>query len=186
MGKIILVTGGARSGKSLFAERYAAAHGKTVAYIATAQIYDEEMRDRVKRHRERRPDNWVTYEAPYQAENVFKEIATETILFDCLTLYMTNLLLSQQAPADREERFTYIMTEIEKLLNAAQQCGKTVVFVTNEVGDGIVPENELAREYRDVAGSVNQKMAAAADDVYAVICGLAINIKQLAVSPEEV
>ena len=186
MGKIILVTGGARSGKSLFAEKYAASHGTTVAYIATAQIYDEEMRDRVRRHRERRPDNWVTYEAPYHAETVLREAAAEVILFDCLTLYITNLLLAEKTPANREERFGFIMAEIEKLLQAALTCGKKVVFVTNEVGCSIVPENELAREYRDVAGSVNQKMAAAADDVYAVMCGLAVNIKQLAVSPEEV
>lgn len=182
-GKIILVTGGARSGKSTFAEQYAATQGKAVAYIATAQIYDAEMQERVNLHRVRRPRNWRTYEAPYADKDTMKEAAAaaDVVLFDCLTLYTTNLLLSDDAPKVREERTEYILNRIEQLLEAARQSAATNIFVTNEVGLGIVPDNALAREYRDVAGWVNQRVSACADEVYLVVSGLPVEIKKLAV-----
>ena len=180
--QIILVTGGARSGKSSFAEQYAAASPQPVAYIATAQIYDDEMEERVKLHQQRRPGHWLTWEAPYNAHEVLVEAAkeAETILFDCLTLYTTNLMLSPAAPADRQERFRYVHDQIEMLLSSAAATGKRVIFVTNEVGLGIVPENPLAREYRDLAGTVNQKVAAIAGEVYVSVCGITVDIKRLA------
>lgn len=185
-GKIILVTGGARSGKSTFAEKYAARAGKQIAYIATAQIYDDEMRERVDLHKSRRPADWVTYEAPFDADVTLGRIAPEVdaVLFDCLTLYTSNLLLAPEAPASREERLAAIKNKISLLLEAARSGRATVVFVTNEVGLGIVPENALAREYRDVAGLVNQQVAAVADAVYLVVSGLAVEIKKLATALE--
>lgn len=188
MGNIILVTGGARSGKSVFAERYADRLGKTVAYIATAQIYDDEMRIRVDRHQKRRPSNWLTFEAPYHADKALRQAAVQadTVLFDCLTLYTTNLLLADEAPREPEQRFIYIINEISKLVDAAAAANKTVIFVTNEVGMGIVPDNALAREYRDVAGIANQTIAAKADEVYLVVSGLAVELKKLAVNVAEV
>ena len=183
--KLILVTGGARSGKSTFAEGLASRAAGPVAYIATAQIYDEEMRQRVDLHQERRPADWRTYEAPYGADAVLATALQEpvqAVLFDCLTLYTSNLLLGPAAPADREQRASHILREIDKLLAVARQGTATVIFVSNEVGMGIVPDNPLAREYRDVAGWVNQKVAAAADQVYLVVSGLAIEIKEKAVS----
>ena len=184
---IILVTGGARSGKSLFAERYAATSNQPVAYIATAQIYDDEMKERVKLHQYRRPTHWLTWEAPYNAHEAITQAGqqADTILFDCLTLYTTNLMLSPEAATDREERFAYVMRQATKLLASAQATGKTVIFVTNEVGMGIVPDNAMAREYRDLAGAVNQTIAIAADEVYLTVSGLAVNIKKLAFQPGE-
>ena len=186
-GKIVLVTGGARSGKSTFAERYAARGGRPVAYIATAQIYDDEMKERVSIHQSRRPANWPTFEAPYNADEVMAKAvqSAETVLFDCLTLYTSNLLLAPDAPTDREERRQAVLDGIEKLLASAKQGNCDVIFVTNEVGLGIVPDNALAREYRDVAGLVNQKVAANADEVYLVVSGLAVELKKIAVNLEE-
>jgi adenosylcobinamide kinase/adenosylcobinamide-phosphate guanylyltransferase len=188
VGKIVLVTGGARSGKSLFAERYAAKYGEIVAYIATAQIYDDEMSSRVERHRQRRPASWRTWEAPYHADQSIHEasMVADIVLFDCLTLYTTNLMLSAEAPQDVEKRFQYVMKETDKLIARAQAGGKTVIFVTNEVGMGIVPDNPMAREYRDLAGSVNQKIAAEAEEVYLVISGIPVEIKNLAATLSEV
>jgi adenosylcobinamide kinase/adenosylcobinamide-phosphate guanylyltransferase len=180
-GKILLITGGTRSGKSVFAEQYAAAQSDKVAYIATAQIYDQEMQTRVALHRKRRPDTWQTFEAPYHADQILLEAATkaDVILFDCLTIYTSNLLLSDSTPSNRAERFQYIMEEIDKLLYFSRESQATILFVTNEVGMGIVPENALAREYRDIAGMVNQKIAACADEVYLVICGLPVELKKI-------
>lgn len=181
--KIVVVTGGARSGKSTFAERYAAALTNRIAYIATAQIYDDEMQRRVDMHRQRRPATWCTVEAPYEAHLAIKQLPgqVQVVLFDCLTLYTTNLLLNPNAPADPEQRYQFIMNDIHKLVAAARASGLTVIFVTNEVGNGIVPENALAREYRDVAGLVNQYVAAQADEVYLVVCGIAAELKKLGV-----
>lgn len=186
-GKIILVTGGARSGKSTFAERYAALGGQRIAYIATAQIFDDEMKERVSIHQSRRPANWLTFEAPYKAEEAMAQAVrrADYVLFDCLTLYTSNLLLAPDAPATREERCQAVLAAIEKLLVSAKQGNCDVIFVTNEVGLGIVPDNALAREYRDVAGLVNQKVAATADEVYLVVSGLAVELKKIAVSLEE-
>jgi len=183
-GKIILVTGGARSGKSLFAEQYAIAQGEKLAYIATAQIYDQEMASRVALHRGRRANNWQTFEAPYDAHQTMELAAKEAkvILFDCLTLYMSNLLLASHTTDQPEDKFQYIMEQIDKLLASAKASQAIVLFVTNEVGMGIVPDNALARQYRDIAGSVNQKVAAAADEVYLVVSGLAVEIKKRAVT----
>ncbi len=180
-GKIVLITGGTRSGKSVFAEQYAATQSDKVAYIATAHIYDQEMQTRVTLHRERRPDTWQTFESPYHADQILLEAAkhADVILFDCLTLYTSNLLLSTNTPTDREARFQYVMGEIDKLLLSSQKSQSTILFVTNEVGMGIVPENALAREYRDIAGMVNQKIAADADEVYLVICGLPVELKKI-------
>lgn len=181
MGRIILITGGARSGKSAFAEKCAAAAGRRVAYIATAQVYDDEMARRVKLHRQRRPDSWVTLEAPYDAEEAMEKALQQagSVLFDCLTLYTSNLLLSEQAPKEAEKRAAYILEKMEALLKVARSAQGTIVFVTNEVGFGIVPDNALAREYRDIAGWVNQKVAEYAQEVYLVVSGIPLSIKNL-------
>ncbi len=187
-GKIILVTGGARSGKSEFAERYVLHFSPKCDYIATAEILDEEMAERVRLHRARRDARWVNHEAPYHADETFKALGDETgcVLFDCLTVYMANLMYGQDAPeGEFLERCNYVLAEVDKLLEAARATGKTVVFVTNEVGGGIVPENKVAREYRDLAGWVNQKVADAADSVYYCVCGQAVDVKKLAYKFED-
>ncbi len=188
MGKIVLVTGGARSGKSRFAEQYAARNGRQVAYIATAEIYDSEMEFRVKLHRQRRPADWKTYEAPYDAHETLTEAAhngVDMVLFDCLTLYVSNFLCSLESIADSHRNYMLAKEKIDLLLAAAKESPGTTIFVTNEVGSGIVPENHLSREYRDIVGIVNQWVGRAADEVYLVTCGLAVNIKHLAESWEE-
>lgn len=183
MGKLILVTGGARSGKSSFAEKYAMLHGKKIAYIATAEIRDEEMRYRIDLHRQRQPENWQTYEAPLAPERAIQQAVAagnDLILFDCLTLYLSNLLCQPDLPADLEAQHDHVLGKITSLLRAIAVCDSTVVIVTNEVGAGIVPENALARQYRDLSGLANQAIARDAADVYLVACGLPLNIKKLA------
>lgn len=183
MGKIILVTGGARSGKSRFAEQYAKNKGNKLAYIATAEVLDLEMADRVKLHQERRKDCWETFEAPFAAEQAIKAASDAqfpVILFDCLTVYTANLLLAEQSDCI-ETRRKNVMLKTAAVLHAAKESSSTIIFVTNEVGMGIVPDNALSREYRDLAGWINQEFAAAANEVYLVVCGLAVELKQAAV-----
>ena len=183
MSEIVMVTGGARSGKSEFAERYVLHYAPKCDYIATAEILDAEMAERVRLHRARRDARWVNHEAPYHAEETFKALGAETgaVLFDCLTIYMCNLFYGKEAPQGTFlERCDFVFAEIEKLLAAAKACGKRVVFVTNEVGCGIVPENQMAREYRDLAGWVNQRVAEASDKVFYCVAGQAVDMKKLA------
>lgn len=186
--KTVFVIGGTRSGKSAFAETYVKRYGKKIAYIATAQIYDQEMKERIALHQQRRPEIWTTYEAPFQADQAIKKAVCtghDTILFDCISVYISNLLLSQMEFMEEAGRRMYIMTNIERLLSAAANAQRSVVFVSNEVGMGIVPENALAREYRDLAGQANQQIAAAAAETYAVFCGIAIDLKRSAVHWED-
>ena len=187
MGQIVLVTGGVRSGKSAFAERYAAhcaeTHGAKVAYIATAQVYDEEMRQRVDLHQARRPADWVTYEAPFETENAVRAAGAEygVILFDCITMFLSNDML--QYPEEEQERDSFALhveERIHALIQAAEDVDATTIFVTNEVGAGIVPEYRRGRLYRDMAGLANQQLARRAAEVYLVTCGIPVNIKRLA------
>lgn len=182
MNKIILVTGGARSGKSSFAENYVTIHGKDIAYIATSQIYDDEMAYRVKLHQQRRPSSWTTFESPFDAHlAINKALKThDTILFDCLTLYLSNYICSEQTTYySMNELVNGAKTLMQKLINTINNNfnNKTCVFVTNEVGAGIVPENALARKYRDLAGLCNQEIAKNATDVYFVVSGIPMKIK---------
>lgn len=192
--KLILITGGARSGKSAFAEAYAKAaslEGR-VAYIATAQVYDEEMKYRVQRHRERRPQGWQTFEAPTE-EAVLAALREtgenfDVILFDCLTLYLSNFLCSCSEEELQHEKGLYkqIQAMAERLLSvvSAMTRARALVVVTNEVGAGIVPENHLARLYRDLSGLLNQQLADAAEAVYLTACGQAVNLKKMGLKAE--
>ena len=182
MGKIILVTGGARSGKSSLAEKLALKiGGGRAAYIATAQIFDDEMKFRVEVHKSRRGDNWRTFEAPFNAEEKILAAAEnfDAILFDCVTIYISNFLCAAELD---DEKFLYdnLRGLIEKLIDAAQKSDATTIFVTNEVGGGIVPENKLARRFRDLAGLANQMLAAQADKVFLTVAGVAVDVKKLA------
>ncbi|MDO4203284.1 MAG: bifunctional adenosylcobinamide kinase/adenosylcobinamide-phosphate guanylyltransferase [Selenomonadaceae bacterium] len=185
MGKIVLVTGGSRSGKSTYAEEYVAKLykcGEKVGYIATSQIFDDEMKFRVRLHQERRPAEWTTYEAPFDAHLALKQAAADgctAVLFDCVTIYMSNLLCSLESIDDSDENYALANEKISALIEAARSKEGTTVFVTNEVGSGIVPENKLSREYRDIAGLANQWLAAAADEAYFVVCGIPVNLKEL-------
>ncbi|MBO4402029.1 MAG: bifunctional adenosylcobinamide kinase/adenosylcobinamide-phosphate guanylyltransferase [Selenomonadaceae bacterium] len=177
MAEIILVTGGARSGKSTFAEKLALKIGEgRAAYIATAQIFDDEMAQRVEMHKARRDKNWTNFEAPFDAEKILAEVGG-VVLFDCVTIYLTNWLLTQNL--DDKNLHSEFENWIEKLIAAARNSSATVIFVSNEVGAGIVPENKLARVFRDFAGLANQRIAAAAAQVYLTVAGIAVDIKKL-------
>lgn len=182
MNKIILITGGARSGKSTFAEKLASSltEGKK-AYIATAQIFDEEMANRVKMHQSRRDDTWVTFESPFKAETAIEDAdgIADVILFDCMTIYISNFLCAYESLDDLDNINAALKTLVNKLLDAAKRINGTLIIVTNEVGCGIVPENKLARVFRDCAGIANQMIAAAADEVYLTVCGIPVNLKKL-------
>lgn len=181
MSKIILVTGGARSGKSSFAEKLALkCGGGRAAYIATAQIFDDEMAYRVKVHRERRGNEWQTFEAPFNAEEKISAAGKNfgAILFDCVTIYVSNFVCTANLD-DEEKLYRNLRGMIQNLIDAAKNSDAVTIFVTNEVGAGIVPENKLARHFRDLAGLANQMLAAAADQVFLTVAGIAIDIKIL-------
>ncbi len=165
---LTLVVGGARSGKSRFAERLVQASGLARCYIATAQAYDDEMRDRIAQHQEDRGPNWHTIEAPMNLCAALDTVPTgAATLIDCATLWLTNHLL---ADSDLD-------AEGDKLLDALANSAGPIVIVSNEVGMGIVPENKLARLFRDAQGRLNQKIAARADLVVTVIAGLPLALK---------
>ena len=181
MGKIILVTGGARSGKSSFAERYVAKYGRKIGYIATSQICDEEMEYRVKLHQERRPAEWETFEAPFDAHKVIGEQGKkfDMFLFDCVTIYISNVMSTLEDIDDFDGNYQHVTKALQQLIDSILDSDATVVMVTNEVGSGIVPNNRLAREYRDLAGLANQMLAEAAEKVYLVVSGIPVDIKKL-------
>ncbi|TXN26915.1 bifunctional adenosylcobinamide kinase/adenosylcobinamide-phosphate guanylyltransferase [Methylobacterium sp. WL19] len=161
-----LVLGGARSGKSLHAERLVEAHPAPWLYLATAQAWDDEMRERVALHRSRRSADWITRDVPIDlAEAV--AAATGPVLVDCLTLWLTNLILSE---ADVEAATV-------ALIEACDRAPGPVVLVGNEVGLGIVPDNALARRFRDAAGRLHQRLAARADHVVFMVAGLPMIVK---------
>jgi len=175
MAKIVVFTGGARSGKSTRAEQYAARLGKPVIYVATAEAGDGEMQERIALHRERRSQAWHTLEAPVEVGAALREVGPGTVvLLDCLTLLISNVLLAHEsAPQPAVDR------EIETLLSAACERDLLLIVVTNEVGMGLVPEYPLGRLYRDLLGRAAQHMAAAADEVYLVVAGIAVELRAL-------
>ena len=195
---IIFLTGGARSGKSDFAQDLAEKLGKKRLYIASAQALDEEMKKRIENHQNKRGDRWDTLEAPIYLGKALKSALThyEVILIDCLTLWMSNLLLEYQ---QKSEQITKVVNkffdDLFKLKEGSKAqrlkgskaeippkkneiCAiKTVIVISNEVGLGIVPDNPLARMYRDRLGLLNQRMAKIADEVYILFSGIPLKIK---------
>ncbi|HOF87397.1 MAG TPA: bifunctional adenosylcobinamide kinase/adenosylcobinamide-phosphate guanylyltransferase [Armatimonadota bacterium] len=177
MSELTVILGGARSGKSTFAERLAAAHGGQVTYLATAQAFDDEMAARIAAHRAERPAGWRTVECPLDPAAAIRAHAADTdcFLLDCLTLLVSNLLLVDATTA--EDR---IRSATDAVLAAYHEAGADLLLVSNEVGLGLVPEYPLGRAYRDALGRANQRLAAAADRVYVLIAGLPVEVKALA------
>ena len=165
----LLVLGGARSGKSRYAQARAEALGGDLVYVATAQALDAEMTDRIAHHRADRGPEWATVEAPLELAAAIRaeDHPERVLLVDCLTLWTSNLIL-----ADRN-----IATATGDLVAAIGKAGCPVILVANEVGLGIVPDNALARRFRDEAGRVNQQIAAAVDEVMFVAAGLPLRFK---------
>ncbi|MCX5678280.1 MAG: bifunctional adenosylcobinamide kinase/adenosylcobinamide-phosphate guanylyltransferase [Candidatus Omnitrophica bacterium] len=172
MGKIIFILGGARSGKSNYATALAGKSGKKVAFIATCQGLDEEMRMRITSHRKQRPSSWKTFEEPLDIRKALKNARSgfDAILIDCLTLLVSNLLLKGVEGAAIEKKITGIIKELKNMKSDS-------IIVSNEVGLGIVPENNLARDFRDIGGRVNQIVAKEANEVYFLVSGLPVKIK---------
>jgi adenosylcobinamide kinase / adenosylcobinamide-phosphate guanylyltransferase len=167
--RLTLVLGGARSGKSRFAEKLAASHAPPWLYIATAEPLDEEMRQRIQEHRQRRGAMWRTLEAPYDLAAALPGAGGDcgVVLIDCLTLWLSNIMLAGRDPgAARAE-----------LLAALGKAETPVIAVTNEVGLGIVPDNPLARRFRDEQGRLNAELAAIADRVVLMAAGLPLTLK---------
>lgn len=170
MGKIILVTGGARSGKSSFAEKFAKINGSKLFFIATGQAIDKEMRERIKKHKRRRGNLWKVIEEPKRLSDALGKISKGTVVLDCITLWINNLI--QEGLRD-----SVIKREVLKVLKIANKGKFDTIMVTNEVGYGIVPNNRLARQYRDLLGAVNQLIAKKADTVYLMCSGIPLCIK---------
>lgn len=187
--RLVLIIGGARSGKSTFAERLAASSGKRVAFIATANPSDADMQDRIARHRASRPATWITIEEPLDLVRAVKEASTDAdvLLLDCITLWLSNWMGQQGNRDEVDDVFlknSYtesVLAAIEALLTTVKTlgAGKTLIVVTNEVGLGIVPMHPLSRVYRDALGWTNQRIARDAERVYLMITGIAVDIKKL-------
>ncbi|NSX56137.1 bifunctional adenosylcobinamide kinase/adenosylcobinamide-phosphate guanylyltransferase [Parasulfitobacter algicola] len=166
--KLTLVLGGASSGKSAFAERLIIATSLPKVYIATAQVWDDEMRIKVDRHRDMRGQGWRTVEEPMNMVAALSEVKEDEVaLLDCATLWLSNHLLAENDLAQAQD----------VLLHALEVCPATVVVVSNEVGSGIVPETPLGRRFRDAQGQLNQKLAEKADSVVMVTAGLPFALK---------
>ena len=180
MSRLTLVLGGVRAGKSAFAQRLASSGqrlpvARRVLFVATAEAGDDEMAARIEAHRDSRPQEWTTLEAPVDVVGALAPVIDDydTVLLDCLTLWVSNLLLQTPDPAAGET----ITAEAEALLALQRRSGAGWVVVSNEVGLGVIPPSELGRAYEDSLGRVNQMFAAQADAVYFMAAGLPLLLK---------
>lgn len=180
----VLVTGGARSGKSSFAEKLAMHRCQQGVYIATSHIYDEEMRERVELHQQQRQlagFPWETREEPYALRACLEQLSGScegaVVLVDCLTLWLTNWLLRYEGMSDAS---SLVMKQIDELVETVSSYSGQLILVTNEVGDGIVPEYPLGRQFRDLAGRMNQRVAEVCEQVFLVTVGIPMELKSRA------
>lgn len=184
---ITLVTGGARSGKSSFAERLCMSKSREATYVATAQAFDEEMMERISLHKLQRIQAnypWRNVEEPFQLVKLLRdwrqshpdteENEAPTVLLDCLTIWLSNILLSYEGQEDIQDK---VKAEIVRLVDEVQQYPGHLIMVTNEVGNGIVPEYPLGRLYRDLAGFMNQAISRSCSEVFLVTAGIPIELK---------
>lgn len=187
MSKLILVTGGARSGKSSFAESLLKGK-KSVLYIATALPYDEEMKERIKRHQAQRTKKWVTLEAFDNLDQYIRERTQDFdgILLDCITVMITNLLFNQKDFNENEFTEDFwpdfeqeVVLKLKDLIEEVRKSTETFIMVTNEIGMGLVPETRLSREFRDCAGRINQFLAKESDEVHFLVSGIPMKLKSL-------
>jgi adenosylcobinamide kinase/adenosylcobinamide-phosphate guanylyltransferase len=170
MARHVLVLGGARSGKTSFAERLAVRYGSRPAYLATAEALDSEMAERVQTHQRQRENRFVTIEQPLALAETLRATAShhDVILVDCLTLWISNLLGAGENVAEGVDDVVLALRDMESSM---------VIFVSNEVGLGIVPDNPMARNFRDLAGSTHQRLAEICSDVYFIAAGLPLTLK---------
>ncbi len=188
--RMVLVLGGARSGKSEFAETLMDRTDQArKGYIATSQILDEEMRYRVILHQKRRPASWRTFEVLHEAGPMMETIlaASDAVLFDCITMYVNNLLMDHidhrrvetLGVTDLEHLQQVLLSDLDAIFSAVSSVdGKEIIFVSDELGMGIVPGNAMSRVYRDLVGLANQYVAARAEAVYLSVAGITIDLKK--------
>lgn len=181
---MILVTGGARSGKSSHTERLVAQDCDHVLYIATSMVTDDEMASRVAKHRAQRPEHWRTWEGFRDVGEVIRHHLQpgEGVMLECITTMLANLLYEDSGGAEPETLDfaaleLFLDSQIDDLIAACQQSPAPVYIVTNELGMSITPENRLARHFVDIAGRANQKLAQAADEVWLVVSGIGVKLK---------
>ncbi len=176
---VILILGGARSGKSEYAQRLAEETGRSVLYVATATVGDEEMAERIARHRAARPAHWRTLEAPTGVGDALEAAIADAgvVLMDCLTLLVSNLLMELGETASEEALANRAVGELEEVLRVCKAHGATLIMVSNEVGMGLVPPYPMGRVYRDALGRVNQWLAARADRVVLMVAGIPLELK---------
>ena len=178
--KIVFVTGGAKSGKSSFVlDKVSGVEGKK-AFIATAEALDDEMKARINRHKAERGDEWETYEVPTKVSGVIADAISKhsAVVLDCLTIWLSNVLIGDQATEEKMDELINNLKQLKEspVCSTGPGCSELYI-VSNEVGMGIVPENDLAREFRDLAGSLNQRIAEISDEVYLVVAGIPVKIK---------
>jgi adenosyl cobinamide kinase/adenosyl cobinamide phosphate guanylyltransferase len=177
-GRLILLLGGARGGKSAYALKLArnlGAFGDEVCFIATAQGLDEDMAARISRHRAERPSNWRTIEEPCQIDEALKQAnGARIVVVDCLTMFVSNWLMRHEEEHECEQFVRRITRNFLVLARGRQQ---TIICISNEVGLGVVPDTRQGRVFRDLLGRVNQDFAAAADEVYLLFAGLPLQLK---------
>ncbi|MFC1885354.1 bifunctional adenosylcobinamide kinase/adenosylcobinamide-phosphate guanylyltransferase [Thermodesulfobacteriota bacterium] len=169
--KLIFILGGARSGKSSWALHYAESNYEKLLFVATAEITDEEMANKVRLHKESRGDNWRLLEEPLDIAKVIKDgfIETDVILIDCMTIWLNNVLFKRGE--DTAELY------VKNFIEALKSRSNAVIIVANEVGTGVVPEHKSGRVFRDLAGRLNQRIAAVADRVVYIIAGIPLDVK---------
>jgi adenosylcobinamide kinase/adenosylcobinamide-phosphate guanylyltransferase len=172
MAEVIFITGGARSGKSRLAEDLARGYGAPLGYLATGMAGDDEMAERIVRHRARRGSEWLTIEEPVDLTGAIRahEGNVNAIVVDCVTLWLTNLLMKLGDGA-------MALDEVNSLVRLTAGLNTPLILVSNEVGMGIVPDNALARAFRDLAGEANELLARAANEVYVMFSGLPLKLK---------
>ena len=188
---LTFILGGARSGKSSYAERLAAQHGGAVLYVATARAWDDDMAARIARHKADRPAHWSTLEAPLQVGEAVSQWLRNApelpavVLLDCLTLLANNVLVSMPEDIRPEQAEAALAPEIAALTAAIKASGLDWIVVSNEVGLGIVPAYALGRVFRDALGGANRTLASHADRVYATVAGMALELRSLGAVPLE-
>lgn len=179
MSRITLILGGARSGKSSYALKLAEESRKSVTFIATAQAFDDEMSARIQKHKAERPASWETLELPLHIAPSVSQIKSDVVILDCITLWVTNLLMQfvNDDLVDEAPFMQASQAETEKLLAAIRNTELDWLIVSNEVGLSLVPPYQMGRVYRDALGWVNQRLAQEADKVILMVAGIPMNVK---------
>jgi adenosylcobinamide kinase/adenosylcobinamide-phosphate guanylyltransferase len=178
--KSVLIIGGARSGKSRLAQELALESGGDILFVATAEAGDEEMKQRIEKHRKARPSAWVTLEATtHIGSQITKNIGSaKTVVIDCITLLLNNIFQQFDEAADENLIEEAVLTEIKELIDCQEHVAASFIIVSNEIGLGIVPADRISRLYRDLLGRANQMLAEHADEVYMLLAGIPVPIKK--------